>query len=102
MRLAILITLLVTIAFLGSAMAVGPGKTVEYESSMGKVTFTGKTHADAGGKCMDCHPKMFQMKQGTFKMSVPHKVGENCGECHDGEKAFSQVGADSCKKCHVK
>ena len=31
---------------------------------------------------------------------VPHKVGEACGTCHNGEKAFS-VKKD-CKRCHKK
>lgn len=102
MRLVILLTLMVAVAFIGTAMAVPPGKTIDYENSMGKVVFSGKTHADAGGKCMDCHPKIFQMKTNTFKMTLPHKTEENCGTCHDGEKAFSQKDTASCKKCHKK
>ena len=101
-KMAILVVLLVTVAFLGSAMAVAPGKTIVYDSKMGKVTFDGKTHADKGGKCADCHPKVFKMKKGDAKIPVPHKTGEDCGTCHDGTKAFSQVDSNNCKNCHKK
>jgi c(7)-type cytochrome triheme protein len=67
---------------------------------MGKVTFDGKTHADAGNKCNDCHTKIFKMKKGNFKMKAPHTPGEFCGACHDGKAAFDQKG--SCQKCHKK
>ncbi|MCF6179130.1 MAG: cytochrome C, partial [Geopsychrobacter sp.] len=40
----------------GTAMAVPPGRTLEFtKSPMGKVTFSGKIHADAGVKCKECH-----------------------------------------------
>jgi c(7)-type cytochrome triheme protein len=101
-KIAILITLLAVVAFIGSAMAVPPGKTIEYAGgAMGKVTFNGKTHADAGNKCTDCHPKLFQMKKGSFKMSAAdHTPDKYCGTCHNGEKAFAQKG--NCANCHKK
>ena len=90
---------------IGSVMAVPPGKTVEFASPMGKVTFDGKVHAAAGLKCADCHmkPKLFQMKKGADKitMAAMHK-GEFCGACHDGKKAFSTKTPADCKKCHKK
>jgi c(7)-type cytochrome triheme protein len=67
---------------------------------MGKVIFDGKIHADAGKKCNDCHTKIFQMKTGTTKIKAPHKPGETCGVCHNGEVAFLQQG--NCKRCHKK
>ncbi len=101
--LTILLTFAIAVVFIGSTMASPPGKTVEYEGGVaGKVIFDGKTHADAGLKCIDCHPKLFQMKIGTFKMPAPHKAGELCGVCHDGTKAFGQVNPDTCVKCHKK
>jgi c(7)-type cytochrome triheme protein len=100
-KVAILLTVLVVVAFIGSALAVPPGKTIEYtKSSMGKVIFDGKIHADAGKKCNDCHTKIFQMKTGTTKIKAPHKPGETCGVCHNGEVAFLQQG--NCKRCHKK
>lgn len=99
-KVVILLTLVIAIAFIGSAMAVPPGKTVEFDTPMGKVTFDGKTHADAGNKCNDCHTKIFKMKKGSFEMKSPHPEGEFCFTCHNGEKAFAQK--DNCQKCHVK
>lgn len=97
----ILLTLIVAVAFVGSAFAVPPGKTVDYAGgAQGKVVFDGKTHADKGNKCNDCHTKVFQMKKGSAKITAPHKSGEFCGSCHDGKKAFAQEG--NCDKCHKK
>ncbi|MCG6536431.1 MAG: cytochrome C [Syntrophales bacterium LBB04] len=85
----------------GLAMAQGPGKKVEYdEKTTGKVVFDGKTHADAGLKCTDCHtkPKLFGMKKSALKMADMN-AGKSCGTCHDGKKAF---GVKECAKCHKK
>ena len=104
-KMKILTTLLViaiAVVFVGSAMAVNPGKTVEYAGgAQGKVVFDGKTHADKGLKCNDCHTKIFQMKKGAAKITAPHKAGEFCGACHDGKKAFGQE-EPNCGKCHKK
>lgn len=100
-KLAILLALIAALAFIGSALAVPPGKTVEFkDGAMGKITFDGKVHADAGLKCMDCHPKIFPMKAGGVKITAPHKAGEFCFTCHNGEKAFNFEG--NCAKCHKK
>ena len=83
------------------AMAQGPAKKVEYDGgASGKVVFDGKTHADAGSKCADCHskPKLFGMKKTALKMAEM-KDGKSCGACHDGKKAFAVT---ECAKCHKK
>ncbi|HET6514436.1 MAG TPA: cytochrome c3 family protein [Thermodesulfovibrionales bacterium] len=102
--LTILLTIAVAIMFVGSAMAVNPGKTVEWEGKgMGKVTFDGKVHADKGLKCNDCHTKIFQMKKGTAKITMAElNAGKLCGECHNGTKAFATKDAANCGKCHKK
>lgn len=85
----------------GLVMAQGPGKKVEYdEKTNGKVVFDGKSHADAGLKCADCHtkPKLFGMKKSALKMADMN-AGKSCGACHDGKKAF---GVKECAKCHKK
>ena len=86
----------------GSALAVPPGKTLEFtKSSMGKVTFSGKIHADAGVKCMECHnPETFpKMKQGTVEIKMAKiYAGELCGKCHNGKRAFA--AKTSCTRCH--
>jgi c(7)-type cytochrome triheme protein len=87
----------------GNVMAVPPGKTVEFDSPRGKVTFDGKAHADKGLKCADCHskPKLFEMKKGGDKMPMAAmNEGKFCGACHDGKKAFSVKAAADCVKCH--
>jgi c(7)-type cytochrome triheme protein len=100
-----IISIFVAIAFVGTAMAVGPGKSVEYPGGdAGKVIFKGDTHgAKQGMKCNDCHPKPFGMKKGSFKMTKEdHGKADNCGICHDGKKAFSQSTEADCGKCHMK
>lgn len=105
MRLVIaLVTIAIAVAFIGSAMAVPPGKTVEFAGGgAGKVVFDGKIHADKGLKCNDCHTKIFQMKKGTAKMKMADiNAGKFCGECHNGTKAFKSSDAANCAKCHKK
>jgi c(7)-type cytochrome triheme protein len=88
---------------IGNVMAVPSGKTVEFASPRGKVTFDGKVHADKGLKCADCHttPKLFEMKKGGDKMTMAAmNEGKFCGTCHDGKKAFSVKAPASCVKCH--
>ncbi len=105
MRIVIaLLTIAIAVVFIGSALAVPPGKTVEYAGGgAGKVVFDGKVHADKGLKCNDCHTKIFQMKKGTAKMKMADiNAGKFCGECHNGTKAFKSSDAANCAKCHKK
>src|SRR5664279_3877545 len=83
-------TMLVVVS--GSALAVGPGKTLEFKGSpMGTVLFDGTAHKNAGLTCKDCHnadifPKM---KQGNIKITMSDLyAGKYCGRCHNGKKAF--------------
>lgn len=98
------VVVLVIVAFVGSALAVPPGKTVDFAGgSAGKVVFDGKAHADKGLKCNDCHTKVFQMKKGAAKMTMADiNGGKFCGECHNGTKAFKSSDAANCAKCHKK
>jgi len=108
--LTIALSLLIATAFVGSAMAVMPGKTIEFpDGDMGKVVFKGDTHGMKQGlKCADCHPKPFGMKKGSFKMTKEdHGKPDYCGKCHDGKEhfgkvVFSQSNPDDCAKCHQK
>ena len=101
--LSVLVVVIVAIVFVvGSAMAVPPGKTVEFEGGgMGKVTFIGKVHADQGFHCNDCHTAIFPMKktEGVMKMA-DMKEGKYCGTCHNGTKAFATTDPSNCSKCH--
>jgi c(7)-type cytochrome triheme protein len=101
--LTLVLAVVIAVAFVSSVMAVPAGKTVEFAgATAGKVVFDGKTHADKGLKCNDCHPKIFQMKKGTTKITAPHKAGEFCASCHDGKKAPSAMDEANCAKCHKK
>ncbi len=101
--IAIIFVLLIAVAFVGSAFAVAPGKTVEYAGgSSGKVIFDGKAHADAGLKCTDCHTKIWPMKKGTEMKMADMNGGKFCGTCHNGEKAFKTSDPANCSKCHKK
>jgi len=102
--LTILFTLAIAVVFIGSAMAVPPGKTVEFAGGgAGKVVFDGKTHADKGLKCNDCHTKLFPMKKGPEKLTMADmKAGKNCGACHNGTKSFAVAEKADCGKCHKK
>ncbi|HDZ00751.1 MAG TPA: cytochrome C, partial [Nitrospirae bacterium] len=67
--LILTVALAMALAFIGTAMAVPPGKTLKFETKMGTVVFSGKIHADAGMKCNNCHPKVFKMKKGADKIT---------------------------------
>ena len=93
-----------TLLTLGTALAVQPGKTIEFtESPMGKVVFSGDIHKEAGISCKECHndglfPKM---KKGTVKITMAEIYAQKlCGTCHNGKKAFAAMG--NCNRCHVK
>jgi c(7)-type cytochrome triheme protein len=96
-----ILTIAVIAAFVSSAMAVPPGKTLEYEGGgTGKVVFDGKIHADKGLKCNDCHTTIFQMKKGSAKLTMADlNAGKYCGVCHNGTKSFKVV---NCARCHKK
>jgi c(7)-type cytochrome triheme protein len=100
--LTLALVVIIALAFIGSAFAVPPGKELTFpDGAQGKVTFSGKVHADKGLKCMDCHPKIFPMKQGAVKITMSDiYAGKYCGTCHNGEKAFAAKG--NCEKCHKK
>ena len=103
---ATLVALLMAV-FAGSAYAVPPGMTVEFEGGgLGKVIFSGKIHAEEGFKCPDCHTKLFKQKRGSnaITMSAIGK-GEYCGACHN-ETTVSPKGVQvfgpkkHCSRCH--
>lgn len=88
----------------GLALAVPPGKTLQFEESpLGTVVFDGKIHKEAGNSCKDCHNKdVFpKMKQGSVQISMDEiYAGKYCGVCHNGERAFDAKA--NCTRCHVK
>ena len=94
-------TALIVLLAATQAMAVSAGKSVEWNTSMGKVVFKGDDHAGKGLKCTECHSKIFKMKKGAAEMKMADlNAGKFCGECHNGKKAFKTAG--NCAKCHKK
>ena len=100
---------IVSVCLVFAATSYASMKTLEFAGgAQGKVVFDGKMHNTklGAGKCMECHKSNtpFPMKapgaEGSAKITAPHKVGEFCGTCHDGKKAFLQEG--NCDKCHKK
>ena len=93
------LSLVLTILASGTAIAVGPGRSLEFkESPMGVVVFDGAVHKNAGFKCSDCHnPDTFpKMKQGTVKINMNDiYAGKFCGKCHVSAK-------ENCTRCHKK
>ena len=98
-KLILLVVLIMSIALVGTAIAMPKGKSVTYETKMGAVIFSGDTHAAAGLKCNGCHSGIFPMKAG-IAFAAPHKTDASCGACHNGDKAFSST--KDCKMCHKK
>ncbi len=93
----------VAVLFAGSVQAIQPGKTVTWDTPMGKVVFNGKNHADAKVKCLDCHSKIFKMKKGSSKFKMADiNAGKFCGKCHNGTRAFASNDKDNCEICHKK
>lgn len=102
-RLTAVVVVLGGSIFVSHAQAIQPGKTVTWNTPMGKVVFNGKNHADAGIKCLDCHSKIFKMKKGSTQMTMSDiTAGRFCGKCHNGTKAFSAKDEANCEACHSK
>ncbi len=103
---AIFSVILAAFLWIGTAVAVPAGGSVEYAGGgLGKVTFDGKAHADKKLQCPACHPKVFQMKKNTAKITMADiNAGKLCGTCHNGDKgkAFKASEPANCTKCHKK
>lgn len=86
------------------ALAVGPEASVDYPGGLlGRVVFSGRSHAVAGLACADCHPKIFRQGKRQFKMTArDHIKGLQCAVCHDGKRAFSADDERKCERCHQK
>lgn len=71
--------------------------------------FSHKKHTERERlRCIECHPNVFLMKvgkdvvkRGSLDMASMQK-GRYCGNCHNGDKAFSVSSIEHCKRCHPK
>ena len=101
---ALILSLVLVFVLSSMALAVTASKELVFDKSkLGKVTFSGKIHADKGFKCKDCHnPQMFpKQKKGTVTIKMADMyAGKLCGKCHNGKTAFKAMG--NCTKCHKK
>ena len=84
-------------AFLSvNVMAVDSTKEITFDGGgQGKVVFSGKSHADKGLMCNDCHSAIFEMKRQVKITMADHTSGKACFACHNGTKAFN-----TCTQCH--
>ena len=82
MRIKLVLTGVAMLVMATIAYGVPPGKTVEWKTSMGTVTFSGDAHTGTAKlQCTDCHPKPFQMKSGATKMTMAEiNAGQFCGQ----------------------
>lgn len=73
-------------------------KSFTFTASGLPVAFSHQSHAKKYN-CAQCHPKLFNMKQGTTRITMDEMYqGGTCGTCHNGKAAFS---AQECTKCHA-
>ncbi len=87
----------------GTAFAIQPGKTVTWDTPMGKVVFDGKKHFDAKVPCLECHSKIFKMIKSSTQMHMADiHAGKFCGKCHNGKRSFATSDMDNCSICHLK
>ncbi len=102
-RFTVGVAAVITFFCAGSVQAIQPGKTVSWDTPMGKVVFDGKNHADAKVGCLDCHSKIFKMKKGSTTFSMADiNAGKFCGKCHNGKRAFASNDPANCEICHNK
>lgn len=50
-------------------------------------------------ECKACHPSIFPMRRTDSMTQSEILAGRSCGECHNGQEAFS--ARDNCERCHV-
>ena len=100
---ALIAVILAGMILASEALAVPAGKTLDWDTANGKVTFDGKVHAEKGIKCPECHTNIFKMKKDTSAMKMDDlNAGKFCGVCHNGTKSFKTADPDNCVRCHKK
>ena len=103
-RMSFMVCMLLVTVLATNVLAVPKGKTLTFDKArMGAVTFDGTQHNGIAKGCRECHnPELFpKMKKGTVTIKMKNiYAGEQCGFCHNGERAFKAKG--NCKRCHKK
>ena len=66
-----------------------------------KAVFRHKTNNMKKIDCTECHDKLYtDVKQHQKRDMEQIELGDSCGTCHNGKRAFTVVG--NCKRCHRK
>jgi c(7)-type cytochrome triheme protein len=78
------------------------GGLIIFEKPVAGVVFDHEIHSDLD--CSDCHDDIFQQEAGSTSDNSDFTMksmedGETCGNCHDGDMAFSVKR--HCVKCHI-
>jgi len=79
-----------------------PIEFVQSEESPGQVIFNHESHVDTSApNCKNCHAGLFSIRASKAGTAVQTRaVGhDQCGTCHNGEKAFNYE--ESCDGCHM-
>ncbi len=102
---------LVALAFI-AAFAASCGKTgvlnknlifpARQKGGPGDVVFSHRYHVKVAKlHCSSCHPRIFKQKFGYDRITMQAIWnGRYCGECHNGNRAFSARNQSNCKRCH--
>lgn len=99
---------LLSLAFVGSAFAMGKKVIVLKGGFMGNITFPHEMHQKKLHKCSLCH-HLFPMEEGAIQKGIAsgklHKkeVMKNCEGCHKKMKSEGKTtGPTTCRGCHKK
>lgn len=95
------------IALTTGVFAAPPGQDLQWDTTLGVVTFSSQSHASAGNDCTACHDLtggeagIFPMTHGSAKVTMAEmNEGKGCGACHNGDTAFATADPANCMNCH--
>lgn len=96
----ILSVLAMLLIFQGAAFAVNVRDVAYTTRNAGKVIFSHADHINKKGlskNCRACHDAIFDLKKKKHYTMSDMEIGNSCGACHDGNKAFTLA---ECARCH--
>jgi len=84
------------------AQMVGGGDLTFSPRNAAPVIFSHEKHVNKNVlKCNACHYQLFQMAQGSYKMTMSKmNKGAFCGKCHNGRNVFDVKDPKNCARCH--
>jgi len=96
----ICLTLALSLALPGAAIAVTVREVVFTAKDTGRVVFSHADHITRKGlnkNCRVCHDQLFDLKKKRHYSMAEMEQGRSCGACHDGKGAFP---LEECARCH--